>query len=67
MRIRTIGVIDRREDVRFACTACDTETVRSYKLGDYSGIVTLNGDFARATRSRQSCPGSALIALIRGL
>jgi predicted RNA-binding Zn-ribbon protein involved in translation (DUF1610 family) len=34
MRIRTIGVIDRREDVRFACTACDTETVRSYKLGD---------------------------------
>ena len=23
-----------REDVRFACTACDTETVRSYKLGD---------------------------------
>jgi transposase-like protein len=34
MRIRTIGVIDRREDVRFACTACDTETVKSYKLGD---------------------------------
>ena len=34
MRIRTIGVIDRREDVKFACTACDTETVNSYKLGD---------------------------------
>jgi hypothetical protein len=34
MRIRTIGVIDRREDVRFACTACDTETIKSYKLGD---------------------------------
>jgi transposase-like protein len=34
MRIRTIGVIDTREDVKFACTACHTETIKSYKLGD---------------------------------
>ena len=34
MRIRTIGVIDRREDVRLACTACGMETVKSYKLGE---------------------------------
>jgi len=34
MRIRTIGVVDRREDINFACTAGDTETIRSYKLGD---------------------------------
>ena len=34
MRIRTIGVVDRREDIKFACTACETEMIRSYKLGD---------------------------------
>jgi transposase-like protein len=34
MRIRTIGVIDTREDVKFACTACHAETIKSYKLGD---------------------------------
>jgi hypothetical protein len=34
MRIRTIGVIDTREDVKFACTVCHTETTKSYKLGD---------------------------------
>lgn len=34
MRIRTIGVVDRREYIKFACTACETETIRSYKLGD---------------------------------
>jgi hypothetical protein len=34
MRIRTIGVVDQREDIKLACTACATETIKSYKLGD---------------------------------
>jgi hypothetical protein len=34
MRIRTIEVLDRREEIRFACTACGTETTRSYRLGN---------------------------------
>ena len=33
MRIRTIEVLDRREEIRLACTACGAETIRSYKLG----------------------------------
>jgi hypothetical protein len=34
MRIRTIEVLDRREEIRFACTACGIETIRSYRLGN---------------------------------
>ena len=34
MRIRTIGVIDRLEDIKLACTACGAETIKSYKLGE---------------------------------
>lgn len=33
MRIRTIEVLDRHEQVRLACTACGTETIASYHLG----------------------------------
>jgi predicted SprT family Zn-dependent metalloprotease len=33
MRIRTIDVQDRHEQVRFACTACGAETIQSYRLG----------------------------------
>src|SRR5215475_7675159 len=34
MRIRTIEVLDRREEIRFACAACGTETIQSYRLGN---------------------------------
>ena len=33
MRVRTIDVKDRHEQVRFACTACSAETMQSYRLG----------------------------------
>jgi hypothetical protein len=33
MRIRTIDIQDRHEQVRFACTACEAETMQSYRLG----------------------------------
>jgi hypothetical protein len=33
MRIRTIEVLDRHEEIRLACTVCGTETVASYRLG----------------------------------
>jgi hypothetical protein len=34
MRIRTIAVLDRCEEVTLACTACSAETRQSYKLGN---------------------------------
>jgi hypothetical protein len=33
MRIRTIELLDRHEQVRLACTACGAQTVASYRLG----------------------------------
>ena len=33
MRIRTIEVQHRQEQVRFACTACGAEAIQSYRLG----------------------------------
>jgi hypothetical protein len=33
MRIRTIDVRDRHEQIRLACTACGAETTQSYRLG----------------------------------
>jgi hypothetical protein len=33
MRIRTIDVRDRHEQIRLACTACAAETTQSYRLG----------------------------------
>jgi predicted SprT family Zn-dependent metalloprotease len=33
MRIRTIDIQDRYEQVRFACTACGAEMMQSYRLG----------------------------------
>jgi hypothetical protein len=33
MRVRTIDVKARHEQVRFACTACSAETMQSYRLG----------------------------------
>jgi hypothetical protein len=34
MRIRTIEVLDRREDIRLACTACGRETIHTCQLGN---------------------------------
>jgi hypothetical protein len=34
MRIRTIEVQHRHENVRLACTACGSETTQSYRLGN---------------------------------
>ena len=34
MRIRTIAVLDRCDEVTLACTACSAETRQSYKLGN---------------------------------
>ncbi|MGA7490260.1 MAG: hypothetical protein WBW74_25335 [Xanthobacteraceae bacterium] len=33
MRIRTIEVLDHREQIRLACTACGGEVTQSYRLG----------------------------------
>ena len=33
MRIRTIEVLDRHEEIRLACTSCGSETIAGYRLG----------------------------------
>ena len=34
MRIRTIEVMDRQEEIKLVCTGCGSETIQSYKLGN---------------------------------
>ena len=33
MRIRTIDVVDRQEQIKLACTACGTEMMQTYRFG----------------------------------
>jgi predicted SprT family Zn-dependent metalloprotease len=33
MRIRTIDVMDRQEQIKLACTACGTEMMQTYRFG----------------------------------
>jgi hypothetical protein len=33
MRIRTIDVVDREEQIKLACTACGTEKMQTYRFG----------------------------------
>jgi hypothetical protein len=33
MRIRTIDVVDRQEQIKLACTACGTEKMQTYRFG----------------------------------
>jgi hypothetical protein len=33
MRIRTIDVVDRQEQIKLACTACGTQMMQTYRLG----------------------------------
>jgi hypothetical protein len=33
MRIRTIDVVDRQEQIKLACTACGTHVMQTYRLG----------------------------------